>query len=171
MSALKGNKEIAISGKQKESKRGKVTQSSSLAPRPQTQDDGKRYSKGKSPMGRSPSGKRCQRPYRNDLNGKLYEPVHVIFGILPNVNIINQNRDANSVKSACSGTKRLTVSLTNDRKRMVEKVLLPHCRIPSNEVAYSRMWSRRNPSRFYGRTQNSWDECAACNSRKGHDTT
>ena len=54
LSTMKGNKENAIGKKQKnrvlkgdacsfrhdESKRGKVTQSSSLAPRPQTQNDG-----------------------------------------------------------------------------------------------------------------------------------
>ena len=35
------------------------------------------------------------------------------------------NRDANSVQSACSGTKRLTVSPTRSRRKVVEKVLLP----------------------------------------------
>ena len=37
---------------------------------------------------------------------------HVIFGIFPNVNVTIQKRDANSVASAHSGTKRLTVRLT-----------------------------------------------------------
>ena len=41
--------------------------------------------------------------------------------------------------------KGLTVSQTTKRKRMVVKALLPCGRIPSNSVAYSRMWSRRNP--------------------------
>ena len=37
---------------------------------------------------------------------------HVIVGIRPHVKIVNQYPDANSVTSACSGTKRFTVSLT-----------------------------------------------------------
>ena len=41
--------------------RGQVTQSSSLAPRPQTQTGGKSSSNGKSRRGRSPSGKRYQK--------------------------------------------------------------------------------------------------------------
>ena len=39
------------------------------------------------------------------------------------------------------------------QRKVLEKDLLPDCRIRSNCVAYIRMWSRRNPSRFYGRAQ------------------
>ena len=63
---------------------------------------------------------------------KKYLPVkslpqirHVIFGILPHVNTTKHNRDANSVKSAYSGTRRLTVSsLTRSRRKVVVKDLL-----------------------------------------------
>ena len=39
-------------------------------------------------------------------------------------------------------------------------------RIRSNCVAYSKIQSRRNPSRFYGRAPNPWDLSAACTTRK-----
>ena len=51
-----------------DSKRGNVTQSSILTPRPQTQHDGRERSKEKSPRGRGVSGKRFQRRFRNYLN-------------------------------------------------------------------------------------------------------
>ena len=79
--------------------------------------------------------------------------------------------DANSVKSGYSGTKRFTVSLTGSLRNQVEKVLLPCWRIPSNSDASSRIQSRRNPSRFYGRAHNSQDRCAACTSQKVHYAT
>ena len=56
-----------------ESKRAKETQSSCPTPRPQTQNDGKSFSKGTSPRGRSPSGKSCQRPCRNYFNGRAHD--------------------------------------------------------------------------------------------------
>ena len=59
--------------------------------------------------------------------------------------------DAHSAKSAYSGTKRLPVDPTRSRRKVVEKRLLPYWWIRSNWVAYSRIWSRRNPSRCYGR--------------------
>ena len=60
-----------------------------------------------------------------DSTSKETVPIcHVIFGILPNVNITKHIRDANSVKSAYSGTLRLTVSLTESRRKVVEKDLL-----------------------------------------------
>ena len=45
---------------------------------------------------------------------------HVIIGIL------NENRDATSVKSGSLCTEKLTVSLTRNRRRMVVKDLLPY---------------------------------------------
>ena len=67
----KGN---ACTFRHAESGRGKVTQLSSLAPRLQTQNDGKFSSKGKSPKRRSPCGKRYQRPCRFYLNGICTNP-------------------------------------------------------------------------------------------------
>ena len=53
--------------------------------------------------------------------------IRVIIGIHPCVRITTQDRDADSVKSSLfSCTESLTVSVTKDRKRMVEKVLLPY---------------------------------------------
>ena len=42
----------------------------------------------------------------------MHESVHVIFGILPNVNMTKHSQDADSVKNASSCTERLTVSPT-----------------------------------------------------------
>ena len=78
------SKESAINRKQKrkctrgdacgfrhdENKRGKSTRSSSPAPEPQTQSDGKYSSKGKYLRGRSPSGKRLRRLCKDYISGK-----------------------------------------------------------------------------------------------------
>ena len=62
-----------------ESKRGKVTQSSFLIPKPQTQHDGRERSPEKSPRGRGVSGKGFQKPVRNYLNeNKTTRIRHVI---------------------------------------------------------------------------------------------
>ena len=58
-----------------ESKREKITQSSSLAPRPQTQNDGKSSSKEKSRGGRSPYGKKYQRPCMDPFFDYWHPPV------------------------------------------------------------------------------------------------
>ena len=114
------------------SKRVKVTQSFSLAPRPQTQNDaGKVLRKRNLPE----DVVLLEREIKDRAETTLADTVrtsHVIIGILQCVKVTNQNRDANSVKSACSATMRLTVSLTRSRKRMEEKVLLLYCRIQSN---------------------------------------
>ena len=85
MSALTGNKENAINGqcskgnacsfRDDEKKRGQETQSSSTAPKPRTQNDGKSSLKGKSRRGRSPLWKgdpedRC----KDYLNGNCILP-------------------------------------------------------------------------------------------------
>ena len=49
----------------------------------------------------------------------------VISGILPYVNITNQNLDAKSAKSAYSGTLTLTVSPARSRRKGAERDLLP----------------------------------------------
>ena len=55
-------------------KRGKKTQSSSLAPRPQTLNDGRRFSKGSAPRGSTPSGRERQKAYRHYLRGNCTTP-------------------------------------------------------------------------------------------------
>ena len=104
----------ACSFRHDDSERGKVTQSSSPAPRPQTQNDGKKLFERESPRGRSPSGKRYQKACRHYLKGNCTHAV--IIGILSHVNIQKKSdRDAISAKSAHSGTKRLTVSYFNSK--------------------------------------------------------
>ena len=71
-----------------------------------------------------PLGRDLEERAKTTSVGESTNP-RVITGIFPCVKITNQNRDTNSAQSAYSGTKRLTVSLTKDRKRMVGKVLLP----------------------------------------------
>ena len=97
----------ACSFRHDDRKRGNGTQSSPLAPIPQTQNDRKSFSKGKSPRGRVPSGKGYQKQCRKQLNGNCTNR-SCDFDIVPAVNIIKHNRDANSVKSAYSGTEGLT---------------------------------------------------------------
>ena len=130
MSALKRNKQNAISGKQKDSVQKEMLAASAmmrrsvdkqhsrpLAPKPQTRNDGRRPSKGKSLRGRSPSGKGYPEDRAKTASVEIVRIRHVILGILPNVNITKHNRNANSVKSENLGTERLSsVSETNDRK-------------------------------------------------------
>ena len=100
----------ACSFRHDESKSGKAAQSSSLAARPPTQNDGNISSKGKSPRVRSPFGK----IFKDRGEITLKETVrirHVIVGIFPFVRTTKQNRDANSAKSAPLCTERLAVSL------------------------------------------------------------
>ena len=83
----KGN---AGSFRHDENKRGQVTQSSSPAPKPQTQSD------------------EAVVLLERDIKDRAKTTSvarHVTFGVLPNVNITKHNRDANLVKSASSGTK------------------------------------------------------------------
>ena len=88
LSALKGNQKNAVGGKQKDSvqeetheapshgnnQRGRSGQSSSPAPRSQTQNDGRRPSKGNAPRRSSPSGKKGQSPCKNYLEGNCTNP-------------------------------------------------------------------------------------------------
>ena len=60
-----------------------------------------------------------------------------------------------------------TVSQTTNQKRIVVKVLSPYWGLPGNKVVYTRTLNRRNPSRFHGRAQNSWDQSAAFFLSKG----
>ena len=135
MSALNVNKAIAIIGQQKDSaqsacsfrhdgnQRGEATRSPSLAPKPQTQSDGKILWSGSL----SEAVVLLERDIKDCAETVSVEVArirHVMIGILPYGRIASQKRDAYSAKFACSGTKSLTVSLTKSRKRMVEKVLL-----------------------------------------------
>ena len=91
-------------------------QSSSLAPRPQTQSDGKTFRNGSLPEAVSCfSGRTHQRAC-----------INVISGTLSYVKITDLNRDANLARSASPSTKRLTGSLTRSRRKVVEKDLLPY---------------------------------------------
>ena len=63
----------ACSFRNDDSKRGKKTPSSSLAPRPHTQNDGSKLSKGKSPRGSGPSGRKYQKSVHTSPPRKLYQ--------------------------------------------------------------------------------------------------
>ena len=73
---------LSMESKRDSAQKGNA-QSSSPAPRAQTQNVGKSFLKGKTLGGRSPSGKRYQRPWKNYISGIC-------------------SRDANSAKSASS---------------------------------------------------------------------
>ena len=117
---------IAIHGKQKGSAQKETlvvpatmrTRSSLPAPEPQTKSDGKILRKDSL----SEAGVRLGRGLED--RAKTASVGHsrtfgVILGILPSVRITEQNRDANSVKSALLCTERLTVSPTNDRTNTI----------------------------------------------------
>ena len=136
---------------------------SSPAPQLQTQNDGKSSLNGYSLRGRSPSGEGSRRPCRNYFTGNcmnlscnLWHPSECQF-------YKKHNRHANSVKSAYSGSKRLTFSLKRSRRT--------RCRIPHNQVAYSRVLSCRNPKSILQKVTNPSDRSAACDSHKIHYAT
>ena len=81
----------------------------------------------------------------------------------------SQNWISNSARSVYSGTLRLTSKKTEEK--WWKRICCFIERIRSNCVAYSRIVSRRNQSRFDGRAQNSWDESAARVRQKVHLTT
>ena len=109
-----------------DSKRGKNTQSSSLAPRPQTQNDGRRPSKGSAPRGSGLSGRRCQRGCRNYLEETGTSPSCDDLASSRMSKLQNLIRIANSSKSAYSGTLRLTVGPAKSQGKVVEKDLLAY---------------------------------------------
>ena len=118
------------------------------------QNDGKSSLKGKSLRGRSLSGKGYPEDRAKTTSVEILRITHVIFGILPNVNITKHNRDANSMTSVYSGTKRLTVSPTRSRRKVVVKVLLLCWRISEQlgcvfqdvERPISKSISRKGPT-------------------------
>ena len=99
----------------------------------------------KSLRGRSPSGKRSRHPCRDHFQRKLNESVMWLLASSRMSKITYLNRDATSVKSAYSGTQRLTVSRGS---MVVEKVLFLDWRIPSNYVACSRTPVQFGKERF-----------------------
>ena len=98
-----------------ENKHGNAMQPSSLTPKPHTQSDGKILSKGKLSeavvlLERDPEDR------AKTTSVESARPRHVIFGILPYVNIAKHNRGANSVKNASLCTERFTVSIKKPQK-------------------------------------------------------
>ena len=76
---------------------------SSLVPKPQTHSDGQILREEEF----SVAGVRLGRDLEDRARDYISEECtnHVTFGVLPNVNITKNKRDANLVKSASSGTK------------------------------------------------------------------
>ena len=140
----KGN---ACSFRHDENKRGKVTQSSISVSRAPTQNDGEVLSKGI-----SEAVVLLERDLEDRAKTTFVEIVRirdVILGILPNVNITKHIRDAILVKSAYSGTIRLTVSLTRSRRKVAVKVLQNQSSCNLNNPAEINGHSRVAPSRKY----------------------
>ena len=102
-------------------KRGKATQSSSPAPKPQTQSDRKHLRKGKL----SEAVVLLERDIK-DRAKTTSVARHVTFGVLPNVNITKHNRDAKLVKSASSAQRVDSQPNKKKTKTLVVKARLPH---------------------------------------------
>ena len=87
------------------------------------------------------------------LPERVFAPNQLMIGILPNVNSINLSRDAN-FGDKCSFAHRQVEGQPSKkkRKRMVIKVQWLLRKLHDNWVAFLRTQSRRNLSRFYGRS-------------------
>ena len=185
MSALKGEKGIAARRKLKdkcskgnpcsfrhdECNRGKRTQSSSPAPRPQTQNVGKTFSIKKSPKSqrlqsfRTKIFKKKKKTRRNDLSG----------------NCKNQSCDYwhppacqnRKYESGCKFGDKCTFKHKEVENRPTKKPkkkggkrsvgILKN----SKQIGCFRMSSRGNTSPLYVTARNFWDRRAACNFQKG----
>ena len=98
-----------------------------------------------------------QRP----LEMYLHQITFVIFGILLKFNSINHSRNVNSVMCSFAQAGWRSTWQKN-RKRMVTNVQWLYRKLHDGWVAYFRTQSRRNLHRFYGRTQQSWDQFDEC---------
>ena len=116
------------------SKRGKKTHSSSPAPRPQTQNGGKKPSKGKPPR-----GSRClEGDIKKRADVTLKETVrnrHVTIGILPCVKITNL------IRAKKTGGEDSAALLKNSKQS--------HLRIPGKRAAKSNSIERKG-AKFLG---------------------
>ena len=147
----------ACSFRHGENKRGMAMQPSSPAPKPQTQSDGKNCSKRKALRShQSPSRKRTRWPCKDYISATRTNQRWFLASSrvskLQNGIVI-----ANSANSAYSGTKRLTISPTKNKKTKDWWTRFS-CLIEELEAIRLRNpWcrSRRNPSRLYGRAHNS----------------
>ena len=149
----------ACSFRHKDSRRGKAAQSSSPTPRPQTQNDGRRPSKG---------------------NASLQAVVHQEGEIKNRTKLISRGICTYALcqywrPHVCQNFKSASGCEFRD------KCLFRHTEVDSQPrknsrrksqniwVAYSKIQSR-NRGRFYGRAQNLWDQIAACASQKARYT-
>ena len=80
--------------------------------------------------GRSPSGKRSGRPCKNDIRGNCTNP-WCNLRYPPECQHYKTHSGSILVKSAHSGTMRLTLSLTRSRRKVAVKVLLLDWKIRS----------------------------------------
>ena len=115
------------------SNRGQKAQSSSLAPKTQTQNAGRRPPKSTGPRGRTSF---WTERFRDRAKITLKESLRicrVIIGILPYVKVTNPNRDAHSATSVCSGILRLTSSPVKSGRKVVEEVRLLYWKKESNQ--------------------------------------
>ena len=113
----------ACSFRHDDSRRGKKTQSSSLAQGRRHKMTEENFRKGSLPEAVVFLGGEIKK--RADITKEETVRIrHVTSGILPFVKITNLDRDANSAGRAYSSTKRLTVSPTTSRRKVVEKDLL-----------------------------------------------
>ena len=103
---------------------GQKAQSSSPAPKAQTQTDGRKPWKGFGPRGESPSGWKGQRACNSFLKGKCTEPSCDVWR--PPVSELKLlNRDANMATTARLDTLRLMGSTVKTRGKVLEKDQLP----------------------------------------------
>ena len=130
-SALKGSRESAINGMQKDSAQEEIhvvsatmrTNVENQRAHPLLLQNRRRKSEGMSLRGRSPSGKRSRRPCKDYISGKCTNPSCDSWHP-PVCQNFKTHSGCKFGESWSECTERLKVSLTKDRKRMPTKVLL-----------------------------------------------
>ena len=185
MSALRGNQENGIGGKQRTvfkrrclqlpSRRQLAWKGSTIVLSSSKAADSKRREKffeRKIDQGPQSLWKKIPKTMETPPWRKLYESVMWLLAFSCMSKLHNVNPDGHSAKSAYSSTLRLSVSPTRKSKKSGEKkVLLLYWIIRSKWVAYFKILIRRYPSRFHGRSPNHWDRSAPCTSEKVHYAT
>ena len=115
----------SCSSRHGDNQRGQPAQSSSLAPRSQRQNDERRPSKGNAPQWKLSIRKERSKDRARIASKEIVRIRRVIIGVLPYDGITNLNQEANSAKSAYSGTLRRTVSPVKKWKKVVGNDQLP----------------------------------------------
>ena len=164
---MESKKTVHKRKRHEDSKRGKATQLSSPARKWQTQNDWKKFYE----KNLSEAAVLLERDLEDRAKTTSIEIVrirHVILGTHPNVSITKHNRDAHSVNSAYSGTKRGRQSAQQrDRKNNGGNGFVALLKNSRQLGCVSKdIEQPKSKSIFHRMAQNPSGQSAACNSQK-----